>query len=134
MEVDSQTKNSPEFCPDCGSVLQLGHRNAERDKVICTSCNREVDIEIFDGLTTTTTIVFNSKEYWKREYKKSQERRKKNKNIIEDEIDGPIVDMECRKCGHGKMSYATLQTRSADEGQTIFYTCIKCGAKFNENS
>lgn len=40
---------------------------------------------------------------------------------------GPIVERKCIKCGNDTMSYATLQLRSADEGQTVFYTCLKCG-------
>lgn len=40
--------------------------------------------------------------------------------------EGPTVERTCSKCGHDKMSYATLQLRSADEGQTVFFTCIKC--------
>lgn len=44
----------------------------------------------------------------------------------EEEADGPIVDRRCPQCDNDKMSYATLQLRSADEGQTVFYTCTKC--------
>lgn len=40
--------------------------------------------------------------------------------------DGPIVERRCPQCQNEKMSYATLQLRSADEGQTVFYTCTKC--------
>lgn len=40
--------------------------------------------------------------------------------------DGPIVERKCPKCGNETMSYATLQLRSADEGQTVFYTCTQC--------
>ncbi|VDK18683.1 unnamed protein product, partial [Anisakis simplex] len=38
----------------------------------------------------------------------------------------PVVDKICEKCGHDQMSYTCRQTRSADEGQTVFYTCLKC--------
>lgn len=40
--------------------------------------------------------------------------------------DGPIAERICKKCGHNEMSYAAMQLRSADEGQTVFYTCVKC--------
>ena len=48
--------------------------------------------------------------------------------------DGPLVERKCPKCGNDTMSYASLQLRSADEGQTIFYTCTKCQYKETENS
>ena len=32
------------------------------------------------------------------------------------------------------MSYAAIQLRSADEGQTVFFTCVKCKYKESENS
>lgn len=44
----------------------------------------------------------------------------------DEEADGPVVDRKCPQCQNDKMSYATLQLRSADEGQTVFYTCTKC--------
>lgn len=50
----------------------------------------------------------------------------KNPTKKEDADEGPIVERLCPKCGNEKMSYATLQLRSADEGQTVFYTCTKC--------
>lgn len=50
-----------------------------------------------------------------------------NENILHtDGPEGPVVERKCAKCGYDRMSYATLQLRSADEGQTVFYTCIKC--------
>lgn len=36
------------------------------------------------------------------------------------------VEHTCPKCNHNLASYTTQQTRSADEGQTVFYTCLKC--------
>ena len=51
-----------------------------------------------------------------------------------DHADGPIIERKCPKCGHDLMSYAAIQLRSADEGQTVFFTCLKCKYKESENS
>ena len=41
---------------------------------------------------------------------------------------------ECPKCKHPELQFYTMQLRSADEGQTIFYECPQCGHKFSTNS
>ena len=33
---------------------------------------------------------------------------------------------DCKKCGHEKAFFWTLQTRSSDEPETRFYKCVKC--------
>jgi len=37
------------------------------------------------------------------------------------------VDEACPKCNHPQMEFYTMQLRSADEGQTVFYECHQCG-------
>lgn len=39
----------------------------------------------------------------------------------------------CEKCGHDEATVHQMQTRSADEGSTIFYTCTKCAHKWKIN-
>lgn len=68
---------------------------------------------MFGDMKSEFTIPFNT-------YKKQKEAKK------EDADEGPVVERVCPKCGNDNMSYATLQLRSADEGQTVFYTCTKC--------
>eukprot|EP00753_Platysulcus_tardus_P022485 PLAT9686.1.p2 GENE.PLAT9686.1~~PLAT9686.1.p2 ORF type:complete len:146 (-),score=42.38 PLAT9686.1:60-458(-) len=44
------------------------------------------------------------------------------------------VDEPCVKCGHGQLLFYTMQLRSADEGQTVFYECPKCSHKWSVNN
>jgi hypothetical protein len=37
------------------------------------------------------------------------------------------IEEECEKCHAKEVSFHTMQLRSADEGQTVFYHCLKCG-------
>ncbi len=34
---------------------------------------------------------------------------------------------KCRRCGSRKITFYELQTRSADEGTSSFFTCLSCG-------
>lgn len=38
--------------------------------------------------------------------------------------------LRCRACQSTNLSYNLLQTRSADEGTTIFVTCFRCGKRW----
>lgn len=44
--------------------------------------------------------------------------------------EGEIV---CRKCGSRKISKRSLQTRSGDEGATIFYHCVVCKSRWKQS-
>ena len=118
-----------EFCPDCGTVLDMSRIMNLSHGIECEACEKQMDLRRFVGIVSTSRIVFNSRE----EAKKAADALK-NKDKKKDAPDECVVDKECPFCGHGKLTYATLQTRSADEGQTVFYTCLKCGGKHTENS
>ena len=45
-----------------------------------------------------------------------------------DEKQIPI--MSCHKCGHTDVGWDVKQTRSADEGSTVFCVCQKCQARW----
>ncbi|PKY06663.1 hypothetical protein P168DRAFT_288585 [Aspergillus campestris IBT 28561] len=47
---------------------------------------------------------------------------------------GPQIDLDCIKCPSKKVTYAQVQLRSADEGSTIFYTCLLCGHRWQEDN
>ncbi|XP_051009599.1 DNA-directed RNA polymerase I subunit RPA12 [Acomys russatus] len=101
-----------DFCPDCGSVLPLP---GTQDTVICPRCRFSIDVRDFEGKVVKTSVVFH-----------------KLGAAIPTSVDegsesqGPVIDRRCSRCGHEGMAYHTRQMRSADEGQTVFYTCINC--------
>ncbi|KAB0795283.1 hypothetical protein PPYR_06601 [Photinus pyralis] len=115
--------SSPNFCSDCGSILPL---LGEVGDIICYRCTRRYSHKEIGSDEIKYTIHFNSIDACTKNLK--EENRK------ETEEEGPVVERKCPKCGNDKMSYATVQLRSADEGQTVFYTCTKCKFKENENS
>jgi len=112
---------SPEidFCPSCGSLLPS--LTAKGD-VTCVCCKYVVPCRLFDEQVIRYTVHFNCQD--------NIVKKKKD----DENADGPVIERKCPKCGHDKMSYAAIQLRSADEGQTVFFTCLKCKYKESENS
>lgn len=45
------------------------------------------------------------------------------------EVKQASMNMPCPKCDAKKLHYTTRQTRRADEGETVFVQCKKCGYK-----
>jgi len=115
--------NDPEFCTTCGSILPISTSRSFDN--YCPVCHFPVQRR--DLAPVTYTVHFNDPDVYSKE--KGHQKKKGKKDA-----DGPLVDRECRQCGNKRMSYATLQLRSADEGQTVFYTCPKCKFKESENS
>ncbi|XP_053213281.1 DNA-directed RNA polymerase I subunit RPA12-like [Panonychus citri] len=112
--------HAAEFCATCGAILPLPSGGSSFNLLKCIACGHAISISVFDGTTSMTKIVFNKSDNM------LVEKKGMNK--------GPVVERKCRKCPSEKMFYFTLQTRSADEGQTVFYTCCECGSQENENS
>ncbi|KAK3233529.1 hypothetical protein CYMTET_56190 [Cymbomonas tetramitiformis] len=44
------------------------------------------------------------------------------------------VAQSCPNCNHHELEYYTMQLRSADEGATVFYECLKCGHRYSQNN
>ncbi|KAG5671411.1 hypothetical protein PVAND_001609 [Polypedilum vanderplanki] len=119
MESQLKVIDTPGFCPNCGSVLPPMKSHGG---LLCFICDKEHDAQVFGEMRTEYNIHFN---------------KIPDKEEFDEESDteeGALVDRKCVKCGNDKFRYATLQLRSADEGQTVFYTCTKCNYKETENS
>lgn len=57
----------------------------------------------------------------------------REKERVQAQIQGAKIKMKCPNCGKDELLYNTAQLRSADEGQTVFYSC-GCGYKETVNS
>jgi len=110
-----------EFCPVCGTILPLP---GDVDFVVCynTDCKRRVNVAAFDSAEVVSVIQFNKVQ------------TKTSTATAAEAYSGPMVDRRCSKCGSEKMSYTTRQTRSVDEGQTVFYLCPVCNNQESEYS
>ncbi|VVC31012.1 DNA-directed RNA polymerase M, 15kDa subunit, conserved site,Pol I subunit A12, C-terminal zinc [Cinara cedri] len=123
MELSKDIETYPGFCTKCGSILPS---LSTEEFVKCYSCKTVFGPEIYGNSEAMYDIVLNSVEDLDNVVKAGH-----NKDKTED---GPIAERRCSACGHNQMSYAAVQLRSADEGQTVFYTCIKCKFTEAENS
>lgn len=48
--------------------------------------------------------------------------------------DRATVDEPCPSCQHPQATFYTMQLRSVDEGSTVFYECLKCHHKWNQDN
>jgi len=60
------------------------------------------------------------------------EKYKREKLMYEDKQESMTDQFKCGRCKQRKCTYYELQTRSADEGMTIFITCITCGNRWRQ--
>jgi len=92
-----------EFCPKCGAVLIQKAKNAG-----CPRCN------------------YYAKEKLKIKVTEKFDEKKDIAVVKGDSETHPIVDEKCKKCGHRKAYFWTMQTRASDEAETKFFKCVKC--------
>eukprot|EP00762_Andalucia_godoyi_P002352 ANDGO_07511.mRNA.1 DNA-directed RNA polymerase I subunit RPA12 len=120
------------FCPRCNALLQFS--NGAHDKVLCSVCDHAIPLS--EASTRSSVLSFAPK----RELDLVRRDRERRANLAaggsgkKNESDNAVVNETCPKCSFGQASFFTMQLRSADEGQTVFYTCLKCAHKWSVNN
>ncbi|KAI7864604.1 hypothetical protein BDF14DRAFT_1875892 [Spinellus fusiger] len=105
------------FCPECGNLLDMAGG-------ICSFAYKTAGDESTKVVTGSSERAFQSSLKAKRHLVQQTQQKEAEAMIKE----------KCPSCGHDEMAYHTMQLRSADEGQTVFYNCKKCGYKYKLNS
>jgi DNA-directed RNA polymerase subunit M len=100
-----------EFCPQCKSMMM-----PSGGKMICRKCG-------FEKEKTKSAHNITKKEFKEREI-----------TVIEgDEAAGlPTTRVLCEECGNKTAYWWLRQLRSADESETRFFRCTKCGRTWRE--
>jgi len=111
------------FCPICQNLMGL----PDSDLIMnCSGCKFETKFDAGAG----SSVVSWSKKYTHVTQQLMQELElhgtQKSKRATVKEI--------CPKCNHPELSFYTMQMRSVDEGQTVFYECPKCSHTYSTNT
>ena len=94
------------FCAKCGSIL--APKKDDPRKIVCTGCGyaprQQKMLKIGEKVDITKKL-----------------------EIIDKTMETlPKTEANCPKCSHNKAYYWMVQTRAADEGETMFFRCVKC--------
>ncbi|KAG2535794.1 DNA-directed RNA polymerase I subunit RPA12-like [Panicum virgatum] len=106
------------FCGVCGTLLTFDSVHSAS----CPLCGFKRKAKEIEGKETRYTVT-------------AEDIRRELKMDLLDEVlvvQRPVVTRSCPKCNHSKAEYHSIQTRSADEGETVFYECTKCRYKSKE--
>ncbi len=98
-----------EFCPKCGAVLIEKRKNYG-----CARCN------------------YSTKEKVKLKTSEKVDAKREVPVIKKDTKTLPVVNEKCKKCGHDKAYFWTIQTRAGDEAETKFFKCLNCDHTWRE--
>jgi DNA-directed RNA polymerase I subunit RPA12 len=123
-------------CERCGYAMRL---LAASPTIACSSCNKSHSTEkVFNDDAKTTKTSSNAASFL---YKFNIEPRNPDGTKIgserhDDDVEREraTVDEPCPKCPNQVLRFYTMQLRSADEGQTVFYECEKCKHTFSQNN
>jgi DNA-directed RNA polymerase I subunit RPA12 len=104
------------FCHLCESILDLP---GNEDQIKCPVCLTAISTAQMENIQIITE---SRKDPFEHAFKASFTSQ------------AATIREKCPKCDNPEMEFTTMQLRSVDEGQTIFYTCPKCAYKYSLHS
>jgi DNA-directed RNA polymerase I subunit RPA12 len=115
-------RTSAVFCSNCGMMLTLESHSSSAE---CRFCKQITSVAALLGNEVVTKKELNQRKDWM-----------EMTAPVGQKVEKTIMSEDCpaEGCDSTQMYYFTRQMRSADEGQTVFYECVKCGHKFTVNT
>jgi DNA-directed RNA polymerase subunit M len=112
-----------DFCTKCGSILIPTKKDGKK-VLCCKMCDNVVEPD------AASTSEFKETTKIDHKYDKTLI---KNEAYLKSIYGDKKSERDCPRCG-GKMVMTVRQTRRADEGPTIFYTCVICNKQIRVGS
>eukprot|EP00939_MAST-03C_sp_MAST-3C-sp1_P000495 g495.t1 len=112
------------FCPNCNTLILVRENGAGN----CNNCHFQCVASELPG----KEIVAASRPKIPQKWLSAED--KKTSDSDRKVSEHATVKEQCPVCNHDRASFFTMQLRSADEGQTVFYTCLKCEHKWRLNN
>ena len=113
------------FCPSCRATLCVDSSG----DIECKVCPYKSNLA--NETILPTSITYSSDRpipLWAKSDEEQAALKKSN------EPTRATIDEPCVKCSHEPVGYYTVQLRSVDEGQTVFYECPKCKYTWSINN
>jgi len=108
------------FCPSCHTTLSIDASGT----VSCSRCPYTTRFTTNSNAPPSTTTVSSDKPIplWAKSDAEQTILRRHQANI--EEPSRATVEEPCVKCNAKEVGFYTVQLRSVDEGQTVFYECF----------
>lgn len=123
------------FCPQCRATLKVNSTGA----IQCDICHYESNLSNMDYVPTTTTYsATRPVPLWAKSDMEQETLRQSTTNSSSSGTtkgtNRATIEEPCPKCEHKEVGYYTVQLRSVDEGQTVFYECPNCKYTWSVNN